>query len=167
MAQHRKRLHLGSVVVVALAVAVAASAVPLVASVAAYKTSERKEVSRATLRFCADPGHCSGNMMVRVTQPGATPTSFATSWGSDWNRWAAAHRVPQQIVTVGCNYLWTERYYLCAVRLRWYGARASSAASCGLIVVNPGSQPNLSDEIENGLATPCRILSAYPQQIVS
>jgi hypothetical protein len=129
--------------------------------------SDREAISRASLRFCADPGLCGANMMVRVTRPETTSTSFARTWASDWNRWAAAHRVPQQIDTVGCNYLWTERYYLCAVRLSRYGARASSAGSCGLIVVNPGAQPNPSDQIENGLETSCRILSTYPQQIVS
>src|SRR5262249_15313312 len=127
--------------------------------------SERKEVSRASMRFCADPGHCGGNMMVRVSRADVSATRFARTWASDWNRWAAAHRVPQQIVTVGCNYLWTERYYLCAVRLR-SDARASSAAACGLIVVKPERQPNPSDQIENGLETDCQILSAYPQQIV-
>jgi hypothetical protein len=128
-------------------------------------TSERKEVSRASLRFCADPGHCGGNMMVRVSRQEVAATSFARTWARDWNTWAAAHKVPQQIVTAGCNYLWTERYYLCAVRLR-SDARASSVAVCGLIVVEPQRQPNASDQIENGLETACRILSAYPQQNV-
>src|SRR5262245_60078065 len=89
--------------------------------------------SRASLRFRADPGHCGGNMMLSVSRAEAAATSFAGAWASEWNRWAAAHNVPQQISTAGCNYLSTERYYLCAVRVRSH-APASPGASCGLIV---------------------------------
>jgi hypothetical protein len=126
---------------------------------------QRKELSRASLRFCADPGHCGGNMMVSVSREEVTATRFARTWASDWDTWAAAHSIPQQIVTAGCNYLWTERYYLCAVRVST-DSRASSTTSCGLMVVKPGTQPNPSDQIENGLETACRILFAFPQQIV-
>jgi hypothetical protein len=136
-----------------------------VLAVVSPATSEHQEMSRASLRLCADPGHCGGNMMVRVSREKVTATSFARTWATDWNAWAVGRRLPQQIVTVGCNYLWTERYYLCAVRLR-SDVRASSATTCGLIVVEPERQPNPSDQIENGLETACRILAAYPQQIV-
>jgi hypothetical protein len=126
---------------------------------------QRREVSRASLRYCADPGHCGGNMMLSVSRAEATATSFARAWASDWNTWAAAHDVQQQIVTAGCNYLATERYYLCAVRVM-SGARASPGASCGLIVIKPTTLPNPRDQIQNGLETACRILSAFPQHIV-
>src|SRR5262249_51147427 len=127
--------------------------------------SDHEESSRASLRFCADPGHCGGNMMLGVSRSEATATPLTKNRASDWNTWACAHEVPEQIVTAGCNYLSTERYYLCAVRMRSQ-ARAPAGASCGLIVVKPGTQPNPSDQIENGLETACRILSAFPRQII-
>ena len=146
--------------------AVVVTTLTLVALAAqAGSRSDHELISRATLRFCADPGYCGGNMMLSVNRPEATATQFTRTWASDWNRWAAAHEVHQQIVTAGCNYLPTERYYLCAARVRSH-ARASSAALCGLIVVKPRRQQNPNDQIENGLETACSILSAFPQQIV-
>jgi hypothetical protein len=127
--------------------------------------SDHEGITRASFRFCGDPGHCGGNMMLSVSRAEAAATPFARIWARDWNRWAGAHNIPQQIVSAGCNYLSTERYYLCVVRVRSH-APASPGASCGLIVVKPGTQPNPSDQIENGLETDCRILSAFPQQIV-
>ena len=128
-------------------------------------TSERKQLSRPSLRFCADPGHCGGEMKVSVAREEVTATSFTRTWAREWNKWAAAHQVPRQIVTAGCNFLWTERYYLCAVR-ELSDASASSAASCGLVVVEPETRPNPSDQIESGLETACRVLAAYPEQTV-
>ena len=162
----RERPAVRRLVLVALPVGIVAT-LALVALVApAASRFEREEVSRASLRYCADPGHCGGNMMQSVSRAEATATTFARTWASDWNTWAAAHEVPQQIVRAGCNYLPTERYYLCAVRVRSHVA-ASPVPSCGLIVARPGSQSNPSDQIENGLETACRILSAFPQQIVN
>jgi hypothetical protein len=122
-------------------------------------------VGPASVRFCADPGYCGGNMLLSVGRAEPTGAPFAHTWASGWNTWAAAHNVPQKIVTAGCNYLSTERYYLCAVRVR-SNAAAPSGASCGLIVVKPGARSSPAEQIENGLETACRILSAFPQQIV-
>ena len=105
-------------------------------------------------------------MMLSVSRAEAAATLFARNWASDWNTWSAAHDVPQQIATAGCNYLSTERYYLCAVRVRSQ-APASPGASCGLIVIKPRTQPDPNDQIENGLETACRILSAFPKQTVN
>jgi hypothetical protein len=131
----------------------------------ATSRSDHEEVSRAS-RFCADPGYCSGNMTLNVGRAEATATPFTKTWASDWNKWAAAHMVPQHIVTAGCNYLSTEHLYLCAVRVSSHAA-ASPGESCGLIVLNPRTQPNPNAQIANGLETTCRILSAFPQQIVN
>jgi hypothetical protein len=150
---------------VALLVAVVTTLTLALAAEAISRT-DHDGVGAASLRYCADPGHCGANMMLSVSRAEATATPFARTWTSDWNSWAAAHQVPQQIVTAGCNYLSTEHYYLCAVRVRTH-APASPAASCGLIVIKQGTQPNPSDQIENGLETACRILSAFPQQIVT
>src|SRR5262245_17671704 len=147
-----------------LAIVTALTVLALVAP--ASSRPERAEVSRASLRYCADPGHCGGNVMLSVSRAEAVAKSFAITWASDWNTWAAAHNVPQEIVTAGCNYLSTERFYLCAVRVT-SDARVSPGASCGLIVVKPAALPNPSDQVRNGLETACRILSAYPQQIVN
>src|SRR5262249_62364390 len=92
--------------------------------------SDHEESSRASLRFCADPGHCGGNMMLGVSRSEATATPFTKTWASDWNTWAAAHEVPEQIVTAGCNYLSTERYYLFAVPVRAPAPRPARR-SCG------------------------------------
>jgi hypothetical protein len=158
-------MHVRRFIPVALLVAVVTT-LTLALAAEAVSRSDHDGVGAASLRYCADPGYCGANMMLSVSRAEATATPFARTWASDWNRWAAAHQVPQQIVTAGCNYLLTERYYLCAVRVRSH-ARASSGASCALIVVRPGTQPNARDQIENGLETACRILSAFPQQIVT
>jgi hypothetical protein len=152
-------------ILVALLAVVVTTVMLFALAAEAGSRSDHQGISRASLRYCADPGYCGGNMMLSVSRAEANAPPFASTWASDWNRWAATHKVPQQIVTAGCNYLSTERYYLCAVRVRSH-ARASSGASCGLIVVKPERQPNPSDQIANGLETACRILYAFPQQIV-
>jgi hypothetical protein len=139
---------------------------PLVAPAAhATSRSDREVMSRASLRYCADPGYCGGNMTLSVSRAEASATPFTRAWARDWNTWAAAHMVPQHIVTAGCNYLSTERYYLCAVRVSSHAA-ASPGESCGLIVLDPRTQPSPNAQIANGLETSCRILSAFPQQLV-
>jgi len=132
----------------------------------AAEASEHDWVGPASVRYCADPGYCGGNMTLDVRRAEATGTPVTRTWASDWNRWAAAHKIPRQIVTAGCNYLSTERYYLCALRVRT-DAPASSGASCGLMVIKPGIEPNPSNQIEDGFKTACRILYAFPEQIVS
>jgi hypothetical protein len=132
----------------------------------ATSASARDDV-RGPLRFCADPGHCGGNTMLssETGRAEATARTFAGTWASDWNTWAAAHEVPQQIVTAGCNYLATEEYYLCAVRVRSH-APSEPRVSCALLVVKPSPQPTPNDQIENGLETACRIFSAFPHHVV-
>jgi hypothetical protein len=132
----------------------------------AISRTDHDGVGAASSRYCADPGHCGGNMMLSVSRAEASATPFARTWARAWNRSAAGHKLAQQIVTAGCNYLATERYYLCAVRVR-ADAPTSPGPSCGLIVIKPETQPNPSDQIENGLETACRILSAYPRQTVT
>jgi hypothetical protein len=147
-----------------LAAPLAAISTTLTLALAA-EASERDRVGPASLRYCADPGDCGGNMLLGVSRAEATATPFTRTWASDWNRWAAAHTIPRQIVTAGCNYLASERYYLCAVRVR-SDAPASSGTSCGLMVIKPGIEPDPSDQIEEGFKTAGRILYAFPQQIV-
>jgi hypothetical protein len=96
----------------------------------------------------------------------ATARTFALTWASDWNRWAAAHKVPQHILTVGCNYLSTEHYYLCAVRAR-LRAPSEPGVTCGLIVVKPGTQSDPNEQVENGMKTSCHIFSTLPQHVVT
>ena len=81
--------------------------------------------------------------------------------------------VPQQILMVGCRYLSTEHYYLCAVRVSLDVSRVSGdppsepGTSCGLIVVSAEMQAGPNDRIVNGLRTTCHIFSTYPRQVVS
>jgi hypothetical protein len=74
-------------VLVALLVGILTTTLTLLALVfPAISRLQRKEVSRALLGFCADPGHCGGNMMVSVSREEVTATSFARTWASDWDR---------------------------------------------------------------------------------
>jgi len=152
-------------VLVALLAAVITTLASFALAARGASRSDHVGVGRAPSRFCADPGYCGGNMMLGVSRAEAAATPFASTWASDWNSWAAAHELPQRIVTAGCNYLPTERYYLCAVRVS-SDVAASPRASCGLIVIKPGAQSNPSAQIENGRQTACSILSAFPRQIV-
>jgi hypothetical protein len=137
--------------------------------------SDHDTVTQATFD-CVDPGYCGG--IIRSSGEAArdrenAARTFAFSWASDWNRWAQAHVVPQQILTVGCHYLSTEHYYLCAVRVsldlpRMSGdAPSAPGTSCGLIVVSAEMQAAPNDRIVNGLKTTCHIFSTYPRQVVS
>ena len=102
-----------------------------------------------------------------------TRMTFALSWARDWNNWAEAHEVPQHILTVGCNYLATERYYLCAVQVSLGPPQVSvdppsgPGISCGLIVVSATMEAGPNDRIVNGLKTTCHIFSTYPRHVVS
>ena len=131
--------------------------------------SAHEGTTRGSLDYCADPGHCGGVTTLTggtVRRAEATARTFALTWASDWNTWAAAHKVPERIRTVGCNYLSHEHYYLCAVRVRSHTASAPSA-TCGLIVVKPRTQPNLNDQVVNGFETTCHIFSTLPRQVVT
>jgi hypothetical protein len=124
---------------------------------------------RGSFDYCADPGHCGGIMTLSggtVRRTDATARTFAVAWASDWNRWAAAHKVPQHILSVGCNYLLTEHYYLCAVRVRLH-APSGPSPTCGLIVVKPTTQTSPNDQVKNGLKTTCHIFSTLPRQVVT
>jgi hypothetical protein len=125
---------------------------------------------------CVDPGHCGGIIRSRretVRDWDLAARSFAFSWASDWNRWAEAHVVRQQILMVGCHYLPTERYYLCAVQVRLDPPQVSvdppsaPGTSCGLIVVSATMEAGPNDRIVNGLKTTCHIFFTYPRQVVS
>jgi hypothetical protein len=117
---------------------------------------------------CVDPGHCGGitrSSGEAVRDGDLAAATFASSWARDWNRWADVHVVPQQILTVGCHYLSTEHYYLCAVRVT-VDPPSAPGASCGLIVVGAKLQAGPNDRIVNGLETTCHIFSTYPRQVV-
>jgi hypothetical protein len=125
---------------------------------------------------CVDPGHCGGIIRSRgetVRDWDLAARTFAFSWASDWNRWAEAHVVLQQILMVGCHYLSTERYYLCAVQVSLDPPQVSvdpppePGTSCGLVVVSATMEAGLNDRIVNGLKTTCHIFSTYPRQVVS
>ena len=140
----------------------------------ASKATTRSDHDTATHRSfdCVDPGHCGG-FTRSSTEPlrddDLAERTFAFSWASDWNRWAEAHMVPQQILRVGCHYVSTEHYYLCAIRVS-SGLPASGdppsapGTSCGLIVVSAKMQAGPNDRIVNGLKTTCDIFSTYPRQ---
>ena len=52
------------------------------------------------LEYCADPGHCGGVTTLTggaVRRTEAAVRRFALAWASDWNTWAAAHKVPERI----------------------------------------------------------------------
>ena len=117
---------------------------------------------------CVDPGHCGGIIGSTGETVGGdiAASTFALSWASDWNRWAEAHWVPQQILAVGCHYLPMEHFYLCAVRVSVDRASAPEAG-CGLVVVSAEGQLGPNDRIVNGLKTTCHIFSTYPRQRVS
>jgi hypothetical protein len=128
-----------------------------------------ESATRGSLDYCADPGYCGGGTTLTggtVRRAEATARTFALTWASNWNTWAAAHKVRERILTVGCNYLSTEHYYLCAVRVRFHAPSVPSA-TCGLVVVEPRTQPDPSDQVENALKTTCHIFSTYPRQVVT
>ena len=147
-----------------------------VASAASATTRSDHETVARRLFDCVDPGHCGGitsSNGVAVRDRALAARAFAFRWAREWNRWAEAHVVPQQILRVGCRYLATERYYLCAVRVSLALARVSvdtastPRISCGLIVVSAEQQAGPNDRIVNGLKTSCRIFATYPRQVVS
>jgi hypothetical protein len=144
----------------------------------AAKATTRSDAGAVTYDSfdCVDPGHCGGIIRSRgetVRDWDLAVRRFASSWASDWNRWAEAHVVRQQILMVGCHYLPTERYYLCAVQVRLdppeLSGDPSSApgTSCGLIVVSATIEAGPNDRIVNGLKTTCHIFSTYPRQVVA